>query len=71
VPDGKTIGEYREHLAEAKIPDRIFDGFTRQLEEKKVITCSGSIIDAAFADVPRQRNSRSENGTIKEGGCAG
>jgi IS5 family transposase len=38
------------------------------LEEKKVITYSGSIIDATFVDVPRQRNSRSENRTIKEGG---
>jgi IS5 family transposase len=35
---------------------------------KKVITYSGSIIDATFVDVPRQRNSRSENKTIKEGG---
>jgi IS5 family transposase len=38
------------------------------LEEKKVITYSGSIIDATFVDAPRQRNSRAENKTIKEGG---
>jgi IS5 family transposase len=46
VPDGKTIWEYREYLVEVKILDRIFDGFTRRLEERKVITCSGSVIDA-------------------------
>jgi transposase len=68
VPDEKTIWEYREHLVEAKIIDEVFNGFTRQLEEKKVITYSGSIIDATFVDVPRQRNSREENKTIKEGG---
>jgi hypothetical protein len=51
--------------------DAIFDGFTRQLEEKKVITYSGSIIDATFVDTPRQRNSRAENRTIKEGGVPG
>jgi IS5 family transposase len=68
IPDEKTIWEYREHLVEAKIIDTLFYGFTRQLEEKKVISYSGSIVDATFVDVPRQRNSRSENETIKEGG---
>jgi IS5 family transposase len=38
VPDEKTIWKYREHLVQAKILDTIFDRFTRQLEEKKVIT---------------------------------
>jgi IS5 family transposase len=68
IPDEKTIWEYREHLVQAKVMDTLFYGFTRQLEEKKVISYSGSIIDATFVEVPRQRNSRSENKTIKEGG---
>lgn len=68
VPDEKTIGEYREHLTEAKIIDELFNGFTLQLEKKKVITYSGSIVDATFVDVPRQRNKKEENETIKEGG---
>ena len=33
-----------------------------------MITYSGSIIDATFVDVPRQRNNREENKTINEGG---
>jgi IS5 family transposase len=67
VPDEKTIWEYREHLVEAKIIDELLNGFTQQLEEKKVITYSGSIIDATFVDVPRGRkNSKEENKTIKE-----
>jgi transposase len=68
VPDEKTIWEYREHLVQENIIDTLFYRFTRQLEEKKVITCSGSIIDAAFVDAPRQKNNREENKTIKEGG---
>jgi IS5 family transposase len=68
IPDEKTIWEFREHLTGANILDTIFYRFTRQLEEKKVITYSGSIIDATFVDTPRQRNSRKENETIKEGG---
>jgi IS5 family transposase len=68
IPDEKTIWEYREHLVRAKVIDQLFNLFTRRLEEKKVITRSGSIIDATFVDVPRQRNSREENRRIKEGG---
>jgi IS5 family transposase len=67
VPDEKTIWEYREHLVQGKIIDTLFYRFTRQLEEKKVITYSGSIVDATFVDVPRQRNSRKENKKIKGG----
>jgi hypothetical protein len=36
-------------------------------EGKKIITYSGSIIDATFVEAPRQRNSREENQEIKEG----
>jgi hypothetical protein len=55
-------------LVQAKIIDELFNGFTRQLEEKKLITYSGSIIDTRYVEVPRRRNSRAENKTIKEGG---
>jgi transposase len=68
IPDEKTIWEYREQLVEAKILDTLFYGFIWRLEEKKVISYGGSIVDATFVDVPQQRNSREENETIKEGG---
>jgi hypothetical protein len=45
----------------------LFYRFTKQLEEKKIITYSGSIIDATFVEAPRQRNRREENKEIKEG----
>jgi transposase len=52
VPDEKTIWEFRDHLVQAEIIDSVFYRFTRQMEEKKIITYSGSIIDAAFVEVP-------------------
>jgi IS5 family transposase len=55
IPDEKTIWEYREHVTGANILDTIFYRFTRQLEEKKIITYSGSIIDATFADARRAK----------------
>jgi IS5 family transposase len=67
IPDAKTIWYFRERLVQAEVIDTIFYRFTRQLEEKKIITYSGSIVDATFVDAPRQRNSREENEKIKEG----
>jgi IS5 family transposase len=67
VPDAKTIWHFREELTQAKILDTIFYRFVGQLEEKGIISYSGSIIDATFVDAPKQRNSREENKEIKEG----
>jgi len=67
VPDAKTIWNFREGLQEAQILDSIFDQFVEQMEDKGIITHSGSIVDATFVDVPRQRNTREENEKIKEG----
>jgi len=67
VPDAKTIWNYREVLREANMLDVIYNRFVGQLEKKGIITHSGSIVDAAFVDVPRQRNNSKENEEIKEG----
>jgi transposase, IS5 family len=67
VPDEKTIWLYRERLVQAKIIDTMFSRFTKQLEDKGLITREGSIVDASFIDVPKQRNSREENQSIKDG----
>src|SRR5215510_12634707 len=67
VPDAKTIWHFRERLKEAKVIDTIFYRFTSQLEQKGIITYSGSIIDATFVDVPKQRNTRDENKDISAG----
>jgi IS5 family transposase len=67
IPDEKTIWEFRDNLVKANIIDTLFYRFTEQLEKKKIISYSGSIIDATFVEAPRQRNSREENKKIKEG----
>jgi len=67
VPDAKTIWNYREALKEANMPDTIYNRFVKLLESKGIITHSGSIVDATFVDVPRQRNTGKENEEIKEG----
>jgi len=67
VPDEKTIWLYRERLVKENVIDTMFYQFTKQLEDHGLITRAGSIIDASFVDVPKQRNSRAENEAIKNG----
>jgi IS5 family transposase len=68
VPDGTTIWLFKEKLKNTNAERVLFKQFTDMLEEQGVITRKGSIIDATFVDVPRQRNTREENKVIKEGG---
>jgi len=67
VPDEKTIWLFREVLTTSGVIEKLFDRYRAHLEKKGLITNSGSIIDASFVEVPRQRNSREENMKIKEG----
>ncbi len=41
--------------------------FTQEFINKGIIVKEGSMIDATFVDVPKQRNSREENADIKKG----
>jgi IS5 family transposase len=67
VPDEKTIWLFRENLTKKGIIEKLFDCYKGELEKQGLITNHGSIIDASFVEVPRQRNSRDENATIKGG----
>ena len=67
VPDAKTVWHFREELRNANILDTVFYRFVSQLEKQGIITHSGSIVDATFVEVPRQRNTKAENREIKEG----
>ena len=67
VPDSKTIWNFREELKTTNVLEQIFEMFNAQLEEEKVITYSGSIVDATFVEAPIQRNTREENKEIVEG----
>lgn len=67
VPDSKTIWKFRNDLSQTEVMEELFRLFDSKLKSEGLITHSGTIIDATFVDVPRQRNSREENKKIKEG----
>jgi IS5 family transposase len=68
VPDAKTIWHFRAAIAKADIIEMLFQLFEDELEATGIITHKGTIVDATFVDAPRQRNTREENKTIKDGG---
>jgi len=65
VPDCNTIWIFRELLQENGIIEKLFDKFTAKLENEGFIAHEGSIIDASFVEVPRQRNKKDDNDKIK------
>jgi len=66
VPDANTLWDFKEKLAQKETDKELFEMFVAKMEGDGVITRKGSIVDASFVDVPRQRNTREENKTIKE-----
>jgi IS5 family transposase len=66
VPDCNTVWLFRENLSKGNTIEELFCRFDKHLQEQGMIANKGSIIDASFVDVPRQRNSRQENSEIKE-----
>jgi IS5 family transposase len=67
IPDEKTIWHFKEQLSNKDISLKLFELFTKQLMNKGIIAKEGSMIDASFVDVPRQRNSKEDNADIKKG----
>lgn len=67
IPDAKTIWAWREMLVRRKKLEKLFNRFWVYLDKSGIAASSGSIIDASFVDKPRQRNTKEENGSIKEG----
>jgi len=67
VPDAKTIWLFRERLSQAGAVKKLFARFDRHLEKNGLMASGGQIIDASIIPVPRQRNRRDENDTIKVG----
>jgi IS5 family transposase len=67
VPDAKTIWYFKNELTNAGVMESIFDLFTGELELRGIITHKGTIVDATFVDVPKQRNNREENKQVKTG----
>jgi len=67
IPDQKTIWHFKEQLKKKKLSKQLFELFTSQLIDNGVVAREGSIVDASFVNVPRQRNTKEENQIIKEG----
>jgi IS5 family transposase len=67
VPDEKTIWLFKEDLANKGIAQELFDLFNDTLASNNILAKEGTIVDASFVRVPRQRNTREENAQIKQG----
>ena len=65
-PDAKTIWLFKEQLGKEGLRE-LFDLFNQNLCAMGVVKREGSLVDATFVDVPKQRNSREENKKIKNG----
>lgn len=58
VPDHNKIWDFRERLIKAEAVERLFKLFDAKLVEQGIVGKAGTIIDASFVDVPKQRNRR-------------
>lgn len=67
IPDANTLWDFREALVAAGAFEKLFALFDEQLHARGLLAQPGKLVDASFVDVPRQRNSREENATIKNG----
>ena len=52
VPDGDTIGRFRNLLIEHDLQKKIFDEVVRLLTERGLILKKGTIVDSTFIEVP-------------------
>ena len=67
IPDANTFWDFRELLIRADLIKSLFNDFDLHLQDKGFSARKGQIVDAAFVEAPRQRNSREENAAIKAG----
>ncbi len=68
VPDARTIWLFREKLKKNNIYEKLFKQFSAYLTKSGYEAKGGQIVDASFAESPKQRNTREENEKIKETG---
>ena len=65
IPDEKTIWLFKEQLKEKDLSKKLFELFTTKLIDNGIVAREGTIVDASFVNVPKQRNSKEENKQIK------
>jgi len=66
APDEKTIWLFKEQMGKEGMKE-LFELLNKKLLEFGIVKREGSLVDATFAEAPRQRNSREENAKIKNG----
>jgi IS5 family transposase len=66
-PDTNTFWLFSDELSKNGIVDRLFLKFDEHLCRKGYSAKGGTMIDATFVEVPKQRNTKEENKEIKEG----
>lgn len=67
VPDATTVRLFAKYLVENGTMPKLFAHFHARLAQAGLVLNDGKIIDASIVDAPIQRNSRDENGQIKNG----
>ena len=66
-PDANTFWLFNDELSKNGIIDKLFAKFDKFLNQRGYTAQGGTMIDASFVEVPKQRNTREENKEIKEG----
>ncbi len=66
LPDEKTIWLFKETISKSILAQTLFNTFTDTLLQNGIVAKEGSIVDASFVTIPKQRNTREENKKIKE-----
>ena len=67
IPDAKTVWLFRESLKEARVMEKLFARFESYLTDLGYQAQKGTVVDARIVEVPKQRNTREENQTLKDG----
>jgi len=67
VPDATTVWLFRDQLQKHGLVEELFETFAGYLEAAGYQAQDGQIVDATLIPVPKQRNTRAENQTLKQG----
>lgn len=67
VPDATTVWLFREQLQQHGLVEELFEQFGQYLQGAGYAAKDGQIVDATLIPVPKQRNTRKENQTLKQG----
>lgn len=66
-PDTNTFWLFNDELSKKGTINKLFTQFDNFLNNQGYSAKSGSMIDASFVEVPKQRNTKEDNKEIKEG----